>query len=358
MGGEERVARQHATGRLTVRERIDRLLRRRQLPRDRRAGRARHLRRRRRARPTSCPRTWSSATGGSTAAARSSRATTSPCAAARPTPRSGRSRVWAERAAHELRLPLVRLVDGTGGGGSVKTLEDDGLHLRAAAARAGSMVVENLATVPVVAAALGPGRRPRRGARRGLALLGDRARHRAAVRRRAAGRGGGDGRVARQGGARRRPRPDPRRRGRQRGRRRGGRVRPDPALPLLPAAPACGRPPPVLAARPTPPTAREEELLGDRPARSAHALQRSAALLDAGARPRLGLRARRPLRRARSITALARLDGPPGRRARLRPRALRRRPDRRRVGQARPLRRPVRPVPPAGRRTSSTSPAS
>ena len=34
--------------------------------------------------------------------------------------------VWAERAAHELRVPLVRLVDGTGGGGSVKTLEDMG----------------------------------------------------------------------------------------------------------------------------------------------------------------------------------------------------------------------------------------
>ena len=31
--------------------------------------------------------------------------------------------VWAERAAHELRVPLVRLVDGTGGGGSVKTLD-------------------------------------------------------------------------------------------------------------------------------------------------------------------------------------------------------------------------------------------
>src|SRR5204862_1645769 len=34
--------------------------------------------------------------------------------------------VWAERAAHDLRLPLVRLVDGTGGGGSVKSLEDMG----------------------------------------------------------------------------------------------------------------------------------------------------------------------------------------------------------------------------------------
>src|SRR3979409_2532623 len=34
--------------------------------------------------------------------------------------------VWPERAAHDLRLPLVRLVDGTGGGGSVKSLEQMG----------------------------------------------------------------------------------------------------------------------------------------------------------------------------------------------------------------------------------------
>ena len=34
--------------------------------------------------------------------------------------------VYAEQLAHELRLPLVRLVDGTGGGGSVKSLETMG----------------------------------------------------------------------------------------------------------------------------------------------------------------------------------------------------------------------------------------
>jgi len=34
--------------------------------------------------------------------------------------------VYAERLAHDLRLPLVRLVDGTGGGGSVKSLEQMG----------------------------------------------------------------------------------------------------------------------------------------------------------------------------------------------------------------------------------------
>ena len=34
--------------------------------------------------------------------------------------------IYAERLAHDLRIPLVRLVDGTGGGGSVKSLEDMG----------------------------------------------------------------------------------------------------------------------------------------------------------------------------------------------------------------------------------------
>ena len=64
-----------------------------------------------------------------------------------------RKMVYAERLAHELRLPLVRLVDGTGGGGSVKSLEQMGYtyvpHPRHGAA------VANLARVPVVAAALG-----------------------------------------------------------------------------------------------------------------------------------------------------------------------------------------------------------
>jgi acetyl-CoA carboxylase carboxyltransferase component len=62
---------------------------------------------------------------------------------------------WAEKAARDLRLPLVRLVDGTGGGGSVKT--------NATLRRSYvpyipdfDVSVELLATVPVVAAALGP----------------------------------------------------------------------------------------------------------------------------------------------------------------------------------------------------------
>ncbi len=62
---------------------------------------------------------------------------------------------WAEKAARDLRLPLIRLVDGTGGGGSVKTI--------ATTKRSyvpynpdWDVSVELLSTVPVVAAALGP----------------------------------------------------------------------------------------------------------------------------------------------------------------------------------------------------------
>jgi acetyl-CoA carboxylase carboxyltransferase component len=63
--------------------------------------------------------------------------------------------VWAERAAHELRLPLVRLVDGTGGGGSVKTLETMGFTY-VPFVPGFELMGANLGRVPVVAAALGP----------------------------------------------------------------------------------------------------------------------------------------------------------------------------------------------------------
>lgn len=61
----------------------------------------------------------------------------------------------AERMAHDLQLPLVRLVDGTGGGGSVKQLEMYG-HTYVPANPGWDMVVDNLALVPVAAACLGP----------------------------------------------------------------------------------------------------------------------------------------------------------------------------------------------------------
>ena len=62
--------------------------------------------------------------------------------------------VYAERMANELRLPIVRLVDGTGGGGSVKMLETMG-RTYVPANPAWDLVVDNYAKVPVAAACLG-----------------------------------------------------------------------------------------------------------------------------------------------------------------------------------------------------------
>lgn len=63
--------------------------------------------------------------------------------------------VQCEAMAHEYRLPLIRMIDGTGGGGSVKTLEDMG-YTYVPHAPGWEHVVTNLETVPVVALALGP----------------------------------------------------------------------------------------------------------------------------------------------------------------------------------------------------------
>lgn len=63
--------------------------------------------------------------------------------------------VQCEKMAHELRLPLLRMIDGTGGGGSVKSLESVGATY-VPAVPGWSDVVANLETVPVVALALGP----------------------------------------------------------------------------------------------------------------------------------------------------------------------------------------------------------
>lgn len=60
----------------------------------------------------------------------------------------------SERMAHDLRLPLIRLVDGTGGGGSVKNIETKG-HTLLPTMREWQLVVENMMTVPVVGLALG-----------------------------------------------------------------------------------------------------------------------------------------------------------------------------------------------------------
>ncbi len=63
--------------------------------------------------------------------------------------------IYAEQLANSLRIPLVRLVDGTGGGGSVKLLEQHG-YTYVPANPGWDLVVDNLSLVPVVAAGLGP----------------------------------------------------------------------------------------------------------------------------------------------------------------------------------------------------------
>ena len=62
--------------------------------------------------------------------------------------------VESERMAHDLRLPLVRLVDGTGGGGSVRNIELKG-HTLLPKLRMWPLMTQNLACVPVVSLALG-----------------------------------------------------------------------------------------------------------------------------------------------------------------------------------------------------------
>src|ERR671917_759161 len=148
MGGEERVARQHASGRLTVRERIERLfdpgsfhetgaLAGRAtygedgeledfLPANTVVGQGRIDGRRAVGQGDDF-----TIRGGAADAAIWEKA------------------VYAERLAHDLRLPLVRLVDGTGRRGSVKTLEPMGLSY-VPFVPGWELTVENMSIVPVV----------------------------------------------------------------------------------------------------------------------------------------------------------------------------------------------------------------
>jgi acetyl-CoA carboxylase carboxyltransferase component len=59
-----------------------------------------------------------------------------------------------EQMAHDLRLPLVRLVEGSGGGGSVKTIETTG-RANVPGVSGWECVVANIGTVPRVALGLG-----------------------------------------------------------------------------------------------------------------------------------------------------------------------------------------------------------
>jgi len=60
-----------------------------------------------------------------------------------------------EKMAHTLGIPMIRMIDGTGGGGSVKSLEDMGFTY-VPAVPGWEDIIRNLDSVPVVALALGP----------------------------------------------------------------------------------------------------------------------------------------------------------------------------------------------------------
>tara|TARA_R110002167_G_scaffold59198_4_gene167423 strand:+ start:292 stop:1839 length:1548 start_codon:yes stop_codon:yes gene_type:complete len=153
MGGPDKVKRQHDNGKLTVRERVDRLLD---------AGSFHEV---------------GAVSGKAEYDENGNLVTLSPtnfvCGRGRIdgrpvviggddfTVRGGAAdasiwekQVYSEQMAHELCLPIVRLVDGTGGGGSVKSLEIDG-RTYVPANPGWDWVVANMGQVPVVALALG-----------------------------------------------------------------------------------------------------------------------------------------------------------------------------------------------------------
>ncbi|MEZ5729171.1 MAG: carboxyl transferase domain-containing protein [Burkholderiaceae bacterium] len=157
MGGADKVARQHAGGRLTVRERIDRLVDagsfhevgalagRGEYDADGRlvgfmpancvTGRARID-----GRPVIVSGDDFTVRGGSADATNPEKAR------------------FPEQAAHAFRVPVIRLVEGSGGGGSVKTIETKG-HANLPGGRFGGVAYhlnnDNLGTVPCVGLALG-----------------------------------------------------------------------------------------------------------------------------------------------------------------------------------------------------------
>lgn len=62
--------------------------------------------------------------------------------------------LMAEKMANELRMPLIRLVEGSGGGGSVKTIETTG-RANVPGVAGFEWVVSNMSTVPTVSLGLG-----------------------------------------------------------------------------------------------------------------------------------------------------------------------------------------------------------
>ena len=157
MGGPEKVKRQHDGGRLTVRERIDTLLDRGSFHEvGAIAGKAEYDEqgRLRQLTPSNCVMGRGMIDGrpvvivGDDFTVRGGSAD----ATIKEKPQ------MADRMAHELRLPLIRIIEGSGGGGSVKTIETTGranLPGRVGANLPYYYTTTNMGLVPVVALGLG-----------------------------------------------------------------------------------------------------------------------------------------------------------------------------------------------------------
>ncbi|QQS11679.1 MAG: methylmalonyl-CoA carboxyltransferase [Rhodospirillales bacterium] len=153
MGGPDKVKRQHDGGRLTVRERIDRLL------------------------DPGSFREWGSAAGMATYDGRndlvelvaSNSVTGRGTIDGRPVVVSGddftvrggsadatikEKNLLAEKMANQYRIPIVRIIEGSGGGGSVKTIETTG-RANVPGVIGFDVVTANMGAVPVVALGLG-----------------------------------------------------------------------------------------------------------------------------------------------------------------------------------------------------------
>ena len=157
LGGRERVARQHAGGRLTVRERIDRLLDPGSFHEvGATAGKAEYGPDNRLTSfiPANCVFGRGTIDGRAVVVAGDDFTLRGGSADASI---KGKPRM-SEQMATRFRLPIVRLIEGSGGGGSVKTIETTGRANLPGGLSDGSsfeLCVENLATVPVVALGLG-----------------------------------------------------------------------------------------------------------------------------------------------------------------------------------------------------------
>ena len=233
MGGADKVKRQHDGGRLTVRERIDRLLDKDSfreigsiagkaeydgrndlvdlMPANAVMGRGKID-----GRPVAVTGDDFTVRGGSADATIKEKY------------------IFIERYANQYRVPLIRMIEGSGGGGSVKTIETTG-RANVPGVRGWEWVVQNMGTVPTVGPGPRLGRGPRRGAARRHALLGDGEGNLGDVRRRPAGGEPAQPQAVRQAGAGRLGDPAARRRHRRGGRQRGRGLRRGAPLPLLPA---------------------------------------------------------------------------------------------------------------------------